>query len=119
MIICNSVSSELMITVSKTHNYLHSGVQGAGDLRMNVATGNVEVYTGYMWEPVVHTMHAGVSSEVSAILSWARQKMSEEAEIARLAKSNAAVHAALDSVKKATEQLKTTIILANNEETTS
>ena len=61
----------------------------------------------------------GLTPEVSAILSSARQKMHEEANMRNLANSNAAVQAALDNFNKAKEHLKITIILANNEKTTS
>jgi hypothetical protein len=45
--------------------------------------------------------------------------MAEEAELEKMSRSHPSIQAAYDNLKRAAEQLKTTIILSKNEETTS
>lgn len=77
---------------------------------------NLEVYDGSSWIlAVAATPHVDLSPEIKKVLQWAREKMQEEEELKKLAQQHPAVNAALDNVKKAQEQLKTTIILSEKQ----
>ena len=81
---------------------------------------NMEVYDGSSWlQAVAGTPHIDLSPEIKEVLAWARQAMQEDKELERLAKEYPAVNAALENVRRAQKQLKTTIILSKDEETTS
>jgi hypothetical protein len=81
---------------------------------------HVEVYDGSTWlilstPPVT----IDLTGSANAAIAWAMSKMEEEAELQRMADNHPAVKAAYENLKRSAEQLKTTIILSKNEETTS
>ena len=67
----------------------HSGSMGAGDMRFNTLTQNMEVYDGNSWIQL-GTSHAqlGLTPEAERLLDWARMKMMEELELDALAEKN-------------------------------
>lgn len=81
---------------------------------------NIEVYDGSSWlSATAATPHIDLSPEIKTVLAWARRAMQEEQELEKLAKEHPAVNAALETVRKAQQQLKTTIILSKDEQTTT
>ena len=81
---------------------------------------NFEVYDGNMWIPL-YDSSVSISLDVSAIeaVDWARKKMDEEQRLKNLAETHPAIKNAYDNFKKAAEHLQTTIILSQDEQTTS
>jgi hypothetical protein len=112
-------SDSIFVTDSNYHlPYVDSTKPSAGMLRYKDY--NIEVYDGNGWLSVIAaTPHLDLSPEIKAVLAWAKKAMHEEKELERLAKQHPAVNAALENVQRAQQQLKTTIILSQDEQTTS
>jgi len=68
---------------------------------------NLEIYDGSNWM-IMQSSYPQVelTGEVQHILNWAREKMAEEARIAELAAKHPTVADALETVKKAEEQVR-------------
>lgn len=81
--------------------------------------GGVEIYNGHSWQPVYQTPSIMLNTEATNAISWAIKKMQEEKEIEQKSKNHPAIKAAFDALKKAEEQLKITLILSENEKTSS
>jgi len=91
-----------------------------GNMRYNTSTNNIEVYDGVNWQ-TLQSSHASIQldNEAIGILDWARDKRREEMELESLSHDYPAVKAAYENVKRAKDQLKATIILSKNAETTN
>jgi hypothetical protein len=81
---------------------------------------NLEVFDGSSWI-IMTTSYATVELNQSAqsAIAWVMSKMAEEAELQRMADNHPAVKAAYENMKRANEQLKATIILSKDEQTTT
>lgn len=81
---------------------------------------NLEVFNGSSWV-IMTTNYPTIQLNQSAqsAISWAMKKMSEEAELEKLAEDHPAIKAAYENMQRAAEQLKATIILSKDETTTS
>jgi hypothetical protein len=81
---------------------------------------NLEVYDGIAWLQIASS-HATIdlSGSANAAINWAMSKMAEEAQLEKLASEHPAIKAAYENMKRASEQLKATIILSKDETTTS
>ena len=103
-----------------TNPYIPPGGQSAGMVRYNTNMNNVEVYDGQVWKELSNG-YASVTltAEAEALLDWARIKRDEELQLETLAREHPAVKAAYEALKRAEDQLKTTIILSKDEKTTS
>ena len=85
----------------------------AGVTRFNTATGLHEIYTGSCWTQTPETLsYIGLSPAAADAILWAINKMSQEAEIDKLAKQSTAVKIAMDNFNKAKEQLDVAVILS-------
>jgi hypothetical protein len=84
---------------------------------IRIRDSNLEVFDGSSWI-VMTTDYTTVELNHSAqsAISWAIKKMQEEAEMEQLASQHPAVKAAYENMKRASEQLKTTIILSKEVE---
>jgi hypothetical protein len=100
--------------------YVNMSTPSAGMLRYNGTNQSLETYDGAGWLTIASN-HATIelTGSANSAIAWAMTKMAEEAELQKLAQSHPAVRAAYDAFKRAGEQLKTTIILSKDEETTS
>ena len=100
--------------------YVNMSNHSAGMVRYNGSTQSMEVYDGASWLQLTSN-HANIdlSGTANAAITWAMRKMTEEAELERLAAEHPAVKAAYENMKRAAEQLKTTIILSKDEQTTT
>lgn len=79
-----------------------------------------QVYDGAAWLPVMSSYaDVSLSHGANTAIEWAMKKMQEERELEQLASEHPAVHAAYENMKKAAEQLKATIILSKEHDTTS
>lgn len=98
--------------------YISPGAPSAGMVRY--LNNNFEVYDGSYWQVLSATYPTvDLSGSAASAISWALKHMAEEAELERLAKEHPAINAAYENMKKAAEQLKTTIILSKDDKTTS
>jgi len=80
----------------------------------------LEVYDGTAWLILsTSPVNIELTGSANAAIAWAMSKMAEEAELQRMADSHPAVKAAYENMKRAAEQLKATIILSKDEQTTS
>lgn len=86
----------------------------SGTVRYN-NIGQVEVYDGAIWKTVSQSPTINLSSEAYEVLAWAMKKMQEEKDLEKKAKDNPAIRAAIERLRQAEEQLKTTLILSDNE----
>jgi len=79
-----------------------------------------EVYDGNTWHQISvgHTT-VKLTNEASKAIDWALRQMQEQADIEKLAKDYPAVKLAHDNLKRAAEQLKATIILSKDEQSTN
>ena len=99
-------------------SYYQNGLPMSGMVRYY--NNNFEVYDGTTWM-IIQTGYATVSlsGTAEAAINWAMKQMAEEAELENLAKTHPAVLAAYETWKRAGDQLKTTIILSKDEQSTS
>ena len=105
---------------SGTYVYGKLDGQGIGTVLYNTKTQHLDVWDGNAWQQITlsHPTISLNSSAVSAI-TWAMRKMEEDAQLEELSKKHPSVQAAYENLKRAEEQLKTTIILSKDEQTTS
>jgi hypothetical protein len=98
----------------------YSGAQGVGNMRYNGSTNNIEIYDGVGWQ-TLQSSHASIQldNEAIGILDWAKEKQRQEMELESLSLKHPAVKAAYENVKRAKEQLQTTIILSKDAQTTN
>jgi hypothetical protein len=100
--------------------YIPPGGQSAGMVRYNTNMNNIEVYDGQVWKEISNGYASvALTGEAEALLDWARKKRDEEMQFEALAKEHPAVKAAYENMKRATDQLKATIILSKDEQTTT
>lgn len=105
-------------TSTPTTPYINSSAPSSGMIRYN--NNNFEVYDGSYWHMIgVAYPTIDLTGTANSAINWAMKKMTEEAELEKLAKEHPAIKAAYDNMLKATEQLKTTIILSKDDKTTS
>jgi hypothetical protein len=100
-------------------NYINnqSGSLGVGNVRYNTNNQNFEIFDGINWQILrMGTPAIGLTPEAEELLDWAKEKRRQEIELERLAHNNRAIKIAYNAVKRAEEQLKTTIILSQDEE---
>ena len=114
--ITNIMAGPYLTVSSGSGQYYNStGMPMAGMLRYH-SGGQVEVYNGSSWQTVSSNASIALSSVAEAALSWAIKKMNEEIELEKMAKEHPAIKLAVDNVRKAEEQLKTTVILTKEEQ---
>ena len=112
-------NSRHLVTQGVSGTYYNNSSQPmAGMLRYH-SGGRVEVFDGISWTQVSTTQAITLGPDAESAIEWALRKQREELELERLAKEHPAVKAAYENMKRAEEQLKTTIILSKDEETTS
>jgi 3-dehydroquinate dehydratase len=92
---------------SYSNPYIDMSRASAGMVRYNGVSNNMEIYDGSSWVTMLssHPM-VELTVEVQNIIEWARQKRTEEAEWLKLASDNDTLQDALNTLKKAQEQVK-------------
>ena len=98
--------------------YNNTSMPMTGMLRYH-SGGRIDVFDGNSWITVSGSSTINLSPSAEQAITWAIQKQKEEAELEKLSKEHPAVAAAYENLKRAEEQLKTTIILSKDETTTS
>jgi len=89
----------------------YGGSQGVGNVRYNTTTQQLEVFDGNNWMQLnMGYATVELTPETEALMEWARKKRDEEQRIEELAKQNATLKDAVDTLKRAQEQVH---IIAN------
>ena len=100
--------------------YVNMSNHSAGMMRYNGSSQSIEVYDGASWLQIAsNNVSIDLSGSANAAIMWAMTKMAEEAELQKLANDHPAIRAAYEEFKRAEEQLKITIILSKDEQSTS
>ena len=102
--------------------YINMNAPSSGMVRYNGNNKQLEVFDGSsnVWLQMYgQTADIQLSPQIQAVVNWANQKMAEELEWERLAKTNDAVNIALENMKKAKQQLDITakLVKEHNETT--
>lgn len=104
---------------SSTSPYINMSTPSAGMIRYNGNTSCVEIYDGSYWQVMNNFEEVGLTPQANEILDWAKKKMEEERNYKNLASHHPAIAIALENLKRAEEQLKTTIHLSKEHEQTT
>ena len=110
-------------TGGSTMPYINMNAPSSGMMRWNGNNNSIEVFDGStnLWQQMYgKTADIQLSPQIQAVVAWANQKMTEESEWEKLAKTNDAVKIALENMKKAKQQLDITAkLVKDHNETTS
>ena len=110
-------------TGGSTMPYINMNAPSSGMMRWNGNNNSIEVFDGStnLWQQMYgKTADIQLSPQIQAVMNWANQKMTEELEWEKLAKTNDAVKIALENMKKAKQQLDITAkLVKDHNETTS
>jgi len=98
--------------------YNNTNMPMTGMLRYH-SGGRVDVYDGNSWITVSGNANISLSPDAEQAITWAIQKQREERELEKLSLNHPAIAAARENLRRAEEQLKTTIILSKDEQPTS
>jgi hypothetical protein len=105
--------------------YVHGGYSSNPYVNMNNPSAgmvrfdgtNFQVYDGSGWMTISGSVASvGMNPNAESAIDWAIRKMSEEAEVQKLAEDHPAVKIALENLNKAKQQLDATIILSKEHE---
>jgi len=122
-ITANGSSLLWVSTGGSTMPYINMNAPSSGMMRWNGNNNSIEVFDGStnLWQPMYgKTADIQLSPQIQAVINWANQKMAEESEWEKLAVTNEAVKIALESMKKARQQLDITAkLVKEHNETTS
>jgi hypothetical protein len=93
------------------------GYMSVGDIRFNTNSQNLEVYDGQIWREL-NTSHAsvGLTPDAERALDWANRKIAEEAELDRIAESNATIADLVEQKKALDHKIKMVQNLVKNYE---
>jgi hypothetical protein len=100
-------SSSQYITIqggNPMQNYFSPGAQGAGQMRYNTNSNNVEVWDGVTWKEI-STSYASVdlSHEAQSLLQWARQTRDKELAREARIRDNPSLQKAYEAIQRAEE----------------
>ena len=96
-----------------SNEYQLPGITGA--IQWNGTSRCFEVSTGSGWQKIDNNITLDTTAEVTGILQWAKVKMKEEAELKKLAESNATIKDLLSTIKNAQQQIKVVQTLIKDE----
>jgi len=69
--------------------YFSPGAQGAGQMRFNTNSNNIEVWDGVTWKEISNNYASvGLTSEAESLLDWVRVKRDEEITFKSLLESH-------------------------------
>jgi hypothetical protein len=69
--------------------YFSPGAQGAGQMRFNTNSNNIEVWDGVTWKEISNNYASvGLTSEAESLLDWAREKRDEDVQLKTLMESH-------------------------------
>ena len=110
-------------TGGSTMPHINMNAPSSGMMRWNGNNNCIEVFDGSMnlWQQMHgKTANIQLDGDLTVTVEWAKKKIAEELEWEKLAKTNDAVKIALESMKKAKQQLDITAkLVKDHNETTS
>ena len=72
--------------------YISPGAQGAGQVRYNTTSSNMEVWDGMSWKEISNNyVSIGLTNEAESLLDWARIKRDEDMQLKELLKKSPAL----------------------------
>jgi hypothetical protein len=89
--------NNVMVSYQSNTPYISPGAQGAGMVRYNTNTNEMEVYDGVVWKSICTSVEVGLSGETEMLLQWAREKMLEDQRIEELCKKHPGLAKARDN----------------------
>jgi hypothetical protein len=121
-ITANGSSLLWVSTGGSTMPYINMNAPSSGMMRWNGNNNSIEVFDGStnLWQQMYgKTADIQLSPQLQVVVNWAHLKMKEELEWEKLAETNDAVKIALESMKKAKQQLDITakLVKEHNEST--
>jgi hypothetical protein len=100
-------SSSQYITIqggNPMQNYFSPGAQGAGQMRYNTNSNNVEVWDGVTWKEMSNSYASvDLSYEAQSLLQWARQARDKELAREARIRSNPSLQKAYEAIQRAEE----------------
>jgi len=97
--------------------YIDNNRPLAGTVKYDGTLQSLMVFDGSVWTQMPRSYASvGLTSIAESAIQWAINKMNSEAEYTKLAAEHPAVHAALENLEKAKQQLDVTIILSKEHE---
>ena len=92
----------------------NTGQPMTGMVRYN--SNHLEVYDGNMWHQLGQAFPTiSLSEAATSAINWAIKEMEFEAQLEKMSEGRPAVKKAYENLRRAAEQLKTTIILSHDE----
>lgn len=87
--------------------YISPGAQGAGQMRYNTSSNNLEVWDGVVWKEISMSYTSiDLSYEAQALLQWARQARDKELTRENRIRSNPALKKAYEAIQRAEENFE-------------
>jgi hypothetical protein len=84
--------------------YFSPGAQGAGQMRFNTNSNNIEVWDGVTWKELgVSYVNVDVSGETQELLKWVRETKNRELSRESRVRSNPALQKAYEAIQRAEE----------------
>ena len=102
----HSNTSLIYVNSSGSQPYINMNNPSAGMVRYNGNSSQLEVYDGSSWMSLNSSVSLGVDSRLETVVNWAMNRMSEEAEEARLRKENPLLQDAYEQYKVTVELVK-------------
>ena len=100
-------SSSQYITVSggnAMNPYFSPGAQGAGQMRYNTVSSNMEVWDGVVWKELgTSYVSVDLNYEAQELLKWARDTRNKELAREARIRSNPALRKAYEAIQRAEE----------------
>jgi hypothetical protein len=89
---------------SPMQNYFSPGAQGAGQMRYNTTSNNIEVWDGVTWKEIGSTYATiELTYETQSLLQWAKQARDKEQTRETRIRSNPALRKAYEAIQRAEE----------------
>ena len=112
MSLVNITSNNPYVQVHQTQSsYVSNNGSGAGMVRYNTSSQQLEAFDGSSWVPVSQQISVDMNYGTMDAIRWAIGKLDEEKRIAELADQHPMVRDAVDTLKTATDKLQVALAL--------
>ena len=82
--------------------YFSPGAQGAGQMRFNTSSNNIEVWDGVTWKELgMSYVNVDISGETQELLKWARETKNRELSRESRVRNNPALQKAYEAIQRA------------------
>ena len=111
-------SNSSFITISggsSSSMYISPGTAGAGMMRYNPNTNNIEVNDGHTWKELTGSYASvDLSYEAQELLNWAREQKRKQLERETKIRNNPALQKAFEAIKRAEDNFDLLEAIAGN-----